>query len=726
MRKMLVGVTVSACALSAAALTERQIDDLLARMTLEEKVGQLVQIASVDDIGELAESPDATRIKLSKNVEGEVRNGRVGSLIGAPGIANFNTIQRVAVRESRLGVPLMIGHDMIHGVKTQFPCPLGFSCAWDEDIWYRGGRLIALEAPLKGCNWAFSPMLDLCRDPRWGRIVESPGQDPYLGARMAGALVRGEQSQDVAMKVAATVKHFVGYGAAFSGRDYNSVEMSESTLRNVYLPPFKAGIKAGVLTVVPAFHTMNGVPCSIDKRLLSDILRDELGFAGFTLSDWDALGECLLRGHGVAEDRRELAAMAIKAGMDQDMISGIYQKELIPAVKAGLVSVELIDRSVRRVLWVKNRLGLFEHPYIDEAAVLKQVDLKAHANFAREAGAKCCVLLKNENEVLPLKPGVKVALVGPGAEDEANLSGAWSSFIENKSDMLLTEGLRAAGVDFTYTPGYGWHDEPVDTAALEAAVGKADVVVAIFGEHGQESGEGWSKLRLELSKGQLEALAFLKRLKKPIVALLTNGRPLAIPELAEGADAILEAWSPGTSAGAAIADVLTGKVNPQGRLTTEFPYATGQLPLFYNRLQTGRPTEQIRWSCFRDGPHVALFPFGSGLSYTTFAYTNETVLVREGVVVLTADVKNAGARAGVETVQAYVRQRVGVESRPIRELKGWKKVALAPGETKRVAIEIPVGELSYWAKDRLIQASGKMNAWICHDSVSGTPLAFEL
>ena len=718
-------------ALPLLAITDADIESLIAKMTVEEKVGQLVQFSS-SGLSETAASVDSSGVPLPASVVERVIKGRVGTLIGACGIEQFNAFQRLSIEKSRCGIPLMVGHDMIHGVMTQAPIPLALACAWDEDVWYRTGRLIALETPAKGCNWTFSPMSDICRDPRWGRIAEGPGQDPYLGGVMSAALVKGIQSKDVAMPIAACLKHFAAYGASEQGRDYNTVEMSESTFRNVYLPPFRAGVAAGALTVMPAFESFNGVPCSVNKWMLTDILRGDLGFTGFTISDWDAIGEQQLDKHGMGETHADVAARALSAGMDQDMMSGFYDQELDALVKSGRIPMATLDRSVRNVLRVKNALGLWEKPYIDKAAVDAQIDLKADAALVRELATKTMVLLKNEGGVLPLKQGAKVALVGPGAESAGSLAGMWASYVENKSEIRITEGLRGLGVDFTYTPGYDFKKPGVDKAALSTAVAAADVVVAVMGEHGLESGEGHSHLSIELPAVQLEALAYLKSCGKPLVVLLMNGRPLAIPEVARDADAILEIWSPGTSAGGAVADVLTGKVNPSARLTTEFPYATGQLPLYYNRLRTGRPSEVSAAfvSCFRDGPHQALYPFGFGLSYTTYAYANEEVkVVGEGdgrKIVLSCDVTNRGSVAGVETVQVYTRQMVGVESRPVRELRGWRQVALEPGETKRVTIEIPASRLAYWCRDELVPAAGPMRAWICHDSVSGTELPFRL
>ena len=401
MRKIVMVAALASCG-AAMAITDAEIEALIGKMTVEEKVGQLVQLASAGKAdGPLSE--DATGVALPADVAEMVRKGKVGSLIGACGVTNFNAFQRIAMNEARVKIPLMVGHDMIHGVMTQAPIPLALSCAWDEKLWYDCGRLIAVETPAKGCNWTFAPMVDMCRDPRWGRIAEGPGQDPYLGGKMGAALVRGIQSRAGALPVAACLKHFAAYGGAEAGRDYNTVEMSESTFRNVYLPPFEDGVRAGALTVMPAFNTLNGVPCSVNKWLLTDILRGHLGFEGFTISDWEGVKECEFDRHGMAETHAGLAVLALAAGMDQDMMSGLYQRELVRLVQEGKVPMSEIDRSVRNILKVKTALGLWENPYIDEAKLASQIDLAAHARQARAIAAKCCVLLKNDNSVLPLE-----------------------------------------------------------------------------------------------------------------------------------------------------------------------------------------------------------------------------------------------------------------------------------------------------------------------------------
>lgn len=730
MKKFITTAAVVA-ALGASAITDNEIEKFIGEMTLDEKIGQMVQLGSGGNQTAGAESRDASAGKLPADVVGWIRKGQVGSLIGACGVEKFNAFQKIAMTEARVKIPLMVGHDMVHGCRTQWPISPMLACAWDEDLWEKCGRITALETPSKGCNWTFAPMVDIARDARWGRIAEGCGADPLIASRMCAALVKGTQAKDVKYPIAACLKHYAGYGAATAGRDYNTVELDESTFRNVYLPPFKAGVEAGVMTVMPAFNTLNGVPCSVNKRLLTDVLRGELGFKGFLISDWNAIGECV-SGHAVAEGPVDASAMAVNAGMDQDMMSEYYRKGLKTAVEKGLVSEKTIDERVRNILRVKNALGLFERPYIDAKEAEAQVDFEKFGEIVREAAARSMVLLKNDNGVLPLKKDTKFLAVGPGWENKWHFSGTWSSYGENDAHIYPLKEFKAAGLDFKYRPYYDFSGEVTETRPLAVDAAQADVIVAMFGEKGGESGEGWSKQRIDLPAEQVKRLYELKATGKPVIAILVGGRPMAVPELAEKADAILFIWSPGTSAGTALLDVLTGKVNPEGRLVVDMPYSTGQMPLFYNRLPSSRPVDKVGncCSCYRDGPWTALYPFGYGLSYTSFAYANEKIEVEveggETKVVFSCDVTNTGKVAGTETVQAYTRQFAGVESRPIRELRGWQKLTLAPGETKHAEIVVPVSQLAYWAKDRLIPAKGKLNGWICRDSSSGKALPFEL
>ena len=722
MKRLVAGAVLAASAAAAYGDAAR-VEGLLGRMTLEEKVGQLVQVGSTG-----VASSDESKTAVAPELAEALRAGRVGSLIGACGPEKFNALQRIAVAESRLGVPIMVGHDVVHGCRTVLPIPLGLSMSWDEDLWRRGAEMMAVEARTRGCNWTFNPMLDVSRDARWGRIAESPGQDPLVAARYAAAMVRGYQGEDPSdgRHIAACLKHFVAYGAGEGGRDYNAVELSDDTLRNVYLPPFRAGVAAGALTVMPAFHTLNGTPCSVNRYLLTDVLRGEFGFKGLTISDWAAVAESAT-GHAVGTAGSDIAAKALNAGMDQEMMSDSYRNGLAAAVKDGRVPAAALDEAVRRVLTVKDRLGLFARPYLDEG-LSGRIDFGAHDALAREAAAKCCVLLKNGGQ-LPLAKGTKVALVGALADDAYEMFGTWQLWRDHAVRATLREGLDADGVRVSYEPCYAVTGK-VDVAALRRAVAAADVVVAAFGELCSMNGENTSRADITLPGDQLTAVREIKASGKPFVAVLFSGRPLAIPELVEAADALVAAWNPGSSGGWGVADVMTGLAEPYGRLTVDFPTLTGECPLYYNRLPTGRPWQpNTLWvTRYIDAPSPgrSLFPFGFGLTYTAFAYSDERAEVAGDKVVFTATLSNTGARAGSELVQVYVRDLVATVSRPRRELKGFARVALKPGESKSVRIEVPVADLGFWHNGRYLVEKGDFAAWIAPDSDSGREIGFAL
>lgn len=712
-----------------AVAAEGRIQALLAKMTLEEKLGQLNQEACwVNGMYEATDS--SLRGEPQPAFLARVRRGEIGSILGATGLRNFNILQRAA-KESRLGIPLIVGHDLVHGAYTTLPIPLAQSCAWDEELWRKGAELTAREGLLKGVNWTFAPMLDIARDPRWGRIAEGAGQDPHLAARYGVAMVRGLQGDDVSdgAHIAACLKHFIGYGASFGGRDYAAVEMSDSTLRDVYLPPFAAAIKAGALSVMPAFHTLNDVPCSVNRYLLKEILRNELKFDGMLISDFGAIGECRT-GHGVAETKEEVAAMALKATLDQDMLSHAYANGLKNALEKGLVTMGDIDAAVSNVLRFKFRLGLFDHPFIDGAAASNRVDFAAHRAFAREAAAKSCVLLKNERETLPLAKNAKIALLGDIAGMDREMQGCWQLYWDNLDAPSLKAGLEARQANVSYVPCYSLTGA-CDRAAIRAAARDAEVVIAAFGEYSnakQMAGENRTYTDIRLQASQREAIDEIRKLGKPFVAVLFNGRPLVIPELAKSADAILEAWHPGSSAGPALADLLFGEAEPYGRLTTEFPWTSGQTPLFYNYLATGRPNDPNNfWTThYEDVPFEPIYPFGHGLAYTTFAYTNESVRVAGDRIILTCEVKNTGKRAGYEVVQAYVRDLVGEISRPVRELKGFQRIYVKPGETAKVTIVLSRQELAYHVNGKRILADGDCEAFLAPNARSGRKLKFRL
>ena len=740
MKTSVIAVSLLAVASAGAAPfnaeNERRVEELLAKMTLEEKLGQLIQVGGSDEAGVPA-SQDLSKADVGKRFYEMIEKGAYGSLIGCRGIRNFNEAQAAAVR-GRLGIPLLIGHDMIHGCITDYPIPLGMSAAWDTNLWFRCASKVGPETWLKGANWTFAPMLDISRDARWGRIAESPGQDPYLAEFYGYWWTKGLQGDDMAKDyhVAACAKHYVAYGAAEGGRDYNRVEMSESTLRNVYLPSFRGAIAAGLATVMPAFHTFNDVPCSQNRYLLTDVLRGELGFKGFTISDYDAVWETREGRHGCGADDAEMSAKALNAGMDMEMLGGTYRRGLGQAIKDGRVSMKTVDEAVRRILRVKFALGLFEHPTIDEDDLRKHIDFAANRRLAREAAQKTTVLLKNAKGTLPLAKGLKVALLGGFGGNTNEMHGCWSmNDHSNMENPTLRDGLAANGFDVTWTPGWGMDMKGgLDAAAVRAAVADCDVVVATFGEAYWMNGENRSRSDITLPGDQLKAISLLKACGKPFVAVLFNGRPMAIPELVEACDALVEAWNPGSCGGWGVADVICGLVEPTGRLTVDFPRVTGECPKYYNRTKTGRaqPDEvdgpdnaDREWlTRYIDTPEKSLFPFGYGLAYTTFAYANEKAAVLGDKIVLTADITNTGKRIGTETVQLYIRDTVAQISRPRRELKRFEKVTLKPGETKTVRFELSPKDLGYFCfKDWMVE-EGRFIAWIAPDSDSGKPLEF--
>ena len=709
---------------------EQSVETVLSRLTLEQKIGQTWQCLGREMVEPA--SGDMSGEKLKESFLAGVRAGRYGSVIGKWGVENYNAIQRAAMEG--VGIPLLIGSDMIHSAVTTYPIPLALACSWDESLWERVAEAMAAESLLQGCNWTFTPMLDVALDARWGRIAEGGGCDPLLTGLMGAAMIRGLQGEDMTdgLHIAACAKHYVCYGASLGGRDYNAVELSDDTLRNTYLPPFKMAVDAGVATVMPAFHSYNGVPCSMNAYLLRDILRREMGFGGMTISDWEAVKELVK--HGTAADEADAAAQAINAGMDMEMVSSCYAKNLATLVKEGRVSMKTLDDAVRNILRVKFRLGLFDHPEIDKTKVTAAVDPAANRALAREAAQKSIVLLKNEADTLPLKSGAKVALLGDVAASEWQMLGCWSTKDLSKfENATLLDGLKADGVDVVYTEAYTLTGR-VDTVAIERAVAEADVVIAAFGDYWEKSGEGASSSKIELPGEHLEAVRTVKACGKPLVAVVFGGRPMAFPVLAELADAVVMAWNPGGCGGWGIADVLIGAAEPWGRLTVDIPRTTGVCPLFYSQTTTGRPVVIDKsnpfgrrfTSCYNDVEPSALYPFGFGLGYTTFAYSGERAEVCGDVVVFSADVTNTGSRKGSELVQVYVRDEVAKIARPRRELKGFKRVELEPGETRQVEIKVPVNSLGYFVQGRYVVEPGRFTAWIASDSDHGRAIRFSI
>jgi beta-glucosidase len=696
---------------------EARIDALLARMTLEEKIGQMNQYTSFYDVK--GPAPEAGTEKQRYE---EIKQGRVGSMMNVVGAEATRRTQELAVEGSRLGIPLIFGLDVIHGYRTIFPIPLGEAASFDLHAIEASARVAATEAAAAGIHWTFAPMVDIARDARWGRIMEGAGEDPYLGAQVAAARVRGFQGSDLAAldTIAACAKHYAAYGFAEAGRDYNTVDISEATLRNVVLPPFKAAVDAGVATLMNSFNEIGGTPSTASVHLQRDILKGDWGFVGFVVSDWGSIGE--LVPHGVARNNTEAARLAITAGSDMDMESRAYVEHLAALVESGQVEQSLVDDAVRRILRVKFRLGLFEDPYryCDPDREQREELSADHLATARDVARKSIVLLKNEGGLLPLaKDGRTIAVIGPLADDKDTPLGNWRAQGAANSAVSLLEGIRAAagpttrvlyaqGAKLTVGPRdsgqpltFNEEDRSGFPAALDAAR-RADVVVLAVGEDAYQTGEGRSQADVHLKGLQEELMREVHAANPHVVVVLMTGRPLVLDWMAEHVPAILDVWHLGSEAGHAIADVLFGDYNPSGRLPVSFPRAVGQLPLYYAHKSTGRPepTSTVYWSHYTDVPNDPLYPFGYGLSYTTFEYStprlSRSEMDREGSIDVGVTVRNTGTRAGVEVVQLYVRDRVGSVTRPVKELKGFHKIQLEPGQSKDVTFTLSAADLAFY------------------------------
>ena len=716
-----------------------RLEALLARMTLEEKVGQLGIFADMLRPFAPGINPEMNEQSAAQTLE-LVRSGRAGALFNGVGAALGREAQRVAVEETRLGIPLLFGADVIHGMRTVFPIPLGEASSFEPDLARRTARAAAIEATAAGLHWTFAPTVDVARDQRWGRVAEAAGEDVFLSCAFSAARVQGFQGDDLkaADTLLATPKHFAAYGAVMGGLDYNSVEISEGTLRDVHLPPFKAALDAGALTIMSAFNDINGVPASANHQLMTVILRHEWKFRGFVVSDYTADFE--LVAHGYASDDSEATQLAFNAGLDMSMQSGLYGAHLAALVESGKVDVQTVDDSVRRVLAVKDAIGLFDNPYRSlDPQRESELDLSQHTALAREAAQRSMVLLKNDGDVLPLpKSGKKIALIGPFAEDRDNLEGCWSLFGDKHIQVNLADGLRAAmedGGDLLVVPGCGF-EEVIDGGfeAAVAAANQADVVLLAVGEPQNYSGEAQSRHQIVLPAVQQRLAEAIAATGKPVVVLLRNGRALALEGAVRDAAAIVVTWFLGSQTGTAVADVVFGDFNPAGKLPVSFPSLAGQQPLYYNRTRTGRPelpdmTEfKTRW---REGSHLPLYPFGHGLSYTQFAYTapvlDSTQLTWDGSVRVRARITNTGKRAGEEVVQLYVHDRVASRVRPIRELKDFRKVALRPGEHADVEFVLDRQALSFTRANGEFGAEpGLFDVWITSSAQEGEAVRFEL
>lgn len=704
---------------------EAQVDSILKLMTLEEKIGQL----NLPGAGEIV-----TGQAKNSNIAKKIEEGKIGGLFSLRSTKKIREVQKLSVEKSRLGIPLLFGLDVIHGYRTTFPIPLGLSCSWDMELIEQTARMAAQEASADGINWTFSPMVDISRDPRWGRVSEGSGEDPYLGSEIARAMVRGYQEDDLSRNntLLSCVKHFALYGAPEAGRDYNTVDMSRIRMYNEYLPPYKAAVDEGVGSAMASFNEIDGVPATGNKWLLTDLLRNDWNFNGFVISDYTGVSEMVEHGMG---DLQTVSALALNAGLDMDMVSEGLLTTLKKSVEEGKVNVDQIDSAVRRILRAKYELGLFDDPYkyCDDERAETEIFTDENRAFARKVASESIVLLKNEEQILPLKKSGTIALIGPLANSRENMPGTWSVSTDLKKAISLMEGLEtvagkrvkilhAKGSNLDYDlefekrttmfgrviPRDGRTDKQLLDEALKIAK-QSDVIVAALGESSEMSGESSSRTNIDIPQVQKDLLNELLKTGKPLVLVLFNGRPLTIKEESKTVTAILDVWFPGSEGGLAIADVLFGNVNPSGKLTATFPQNVGQIPVFYNYKNTGRPLDNKEGkfkkflSNYLDVRNEPLYPFGYGLSYTTFDYSNLRLdnksMNIDGEITASVDITNSGNFDGKEVVQLYIRDLVGSVTRPVKELKGFQKVMIKKGETKTVSFNITVDDLKFYNFD---------------------------
>ncbi|MBD3917418.1 glycoside hydrolase family 3 C-terminal domain-containing protein [Paenibacillus sp. PR3] len=718
---------------------EVNLNELIQQMTLDEKIAQLIQLAvpfyEGAGEGQITGPMDSLGI-----TEDTVNNS--GSVLGMAGAQDVINVQSAHLNKNRHGIPLLMMADIVHGFKTIFPVPLAIGCSWDMELAEKSAAIAAKESAVSGVHVTFAPMVDLVRDPRWGRVVEATGEDPYLNAEFARAFVRGFQGADLAGdmdKVAACVKHFAAYGAAEAGRDYNTVDLSDRQMREFYLPAYKAALDEGCEMVMTSFNTVDGIPATGNAKLMRKLLREEWGFDGILISDWGAVKELI--NHGIAADESEAALKALKAGVDIEMMTACYVKNLAELVERGEVDEALIDEAVLRILALKQKLGLFENPFRAANPELEKeiVFCEEHREAARALAVKSCVLLKNEG-VLPLKHDAKLALIGPFAAS-GDVLGPWS-WTGSKDDAITLEaGMNAkltADAKLSVAEGCGILEAGTEAQwerALAAAQ-DADTIVLALGEHSDMNGEAASRADIRLPEAQLELVRKVKALNKPIVVVLFNGRPLDLHGVIDEADAILEAWYPGSQAGHAVADLLFGDANPSGRLTMSFPYSVGQVPVYYNAYNTGRPQgapdAQVRYvSQFIDIPNEPLLPFGFGLSYSDFGYSEAELstdtMTEATPIKVSVTVTNKGNVAGVETVQLYVRDISGEVVRPVKELKDYRQICLQPGESAEVSFVLSEQKLRYYHSDLThVSDSGAFVAFVGPNSKTNTALPFRL
>ncbi len=714
--------------LSRDELIEQKVDSVLSLMTVKEKIGQLNLLTS---------NWDVTGPTIRKDYEDLICQGNVGSIFNAYTVAYVSRLQKIAVEETRLKIPLLFGYDVIHGHRTIFPIPLGQSCSWDMDAIELSDRIAATEATALGLTWNFGPMVDITRDPRWGRIMEGAGEDTYLGSMIARARVRGFQGKSLSdtSTMLACVKHYAAYGAVQAGRDYSTVDMSEITLRNVYLPPFKAAVEENVATVMTSFNELNGIPASADKFLIDEVLRKEWGFKGFVVTDYTSMEEMIL--HGYAEDAKQAGLLAMQAGVDVDMQDLIYVNYLPELLNEKKVSIEQLDKAVKRVLRQKFALGLFDDPfrYCSETREKQVIYAKPHLDAARDMARKSMVLLKNENQMLPLQSkGKKIALIGPLGGSKHDVLGSWRAAGEDKMAISLLQALKERqGVEINYSKGCDINS--IDKSGFAEAISaarQADVVILALGESAEMSGEASCRTNLNLPGVQSDLLKAIAETGKPIVLVLMNGRPLVLKDDVQYPDAILETWFAGTQAGYAICDVLWGNYNPSGKLTVTFPRSVGQIPLFYNMKNSGRPLSESKFtSKYLDESNSPLFPFGYGLSYTSFKYSDLTMDKQEydfnEDINITVNVENTGKYDGEEVVQLYVQDVVGSITRPVKELKGFKKVNILSGQSQLVSFTLTSDDLAFYNSEMNFKAeAGKFKIYVGTNSQDVLETSFVL
>ncbi|GIO64493.1 glycoside hydrolase family 3 N-terminal domain-containing protein [Paenibacillus cineris] len=695
-------------------MDNRQLTELLNQMTLEEKIAQLLQLTA--NFHEGGESQITGPLEEMGITESMVTAS--GSVLGLSGAQSVIDVQKSYLSKSRLGIPLMFMADVVHGFKTIFPIPLAIGCSWDTELAEKSAEIAARESAVSGIHVTFAPMVDLVRDPRWGRVMETTGEDPYLNSLFARAFVRGYQGgslKDEPERLAACVKHFAAYGAPEGGRDYNTVNMSERNLREQYLPAYKAALDEGCEMVMTSFNTVDGIPATGNEKLMRGILRDEWGFDGVLISDWASIREMIA--HGAAEDDGEAAYRAIRAGVDIEMMTPCYVQHLPGLIESGRVDEALVDEAVLRILRLKDKLGLFDNPLrgADPEREREVLFCQEHRNVSYELAAKSSVLLKNEGGLLPLASGKKVALIGPFAQSD-DILGWWSCVGVKEDAVKLGTALQERLAEGQLVIAEGSGVVSVEQSQIDAAITvaqDADVIVLALGEDSAMSGEGGSRTNIRLPEAQLELVRQLKKTGKPMAAVIFNGRPLDLHGIIDEADAVLEAWFPGSEGGAAIADILIGRVNPSARLTMSFPHSVGQIPVYYNHYNTGRPmnpdkTEERYVSKYIDSPNDPLLPFGYGLSYTTFEYgelkLSGNEITANQPLQVSVNVTNTGDRAGIETVQLYIRDVAGEVVRPMRELKGFVRLELVPGESADAVFTITEEQLRYHHSD-LTQAS---------------------